>query len=69
MGLFDSLMSQADDLAGKVGISPDQVQSIANTIQAKVGNGSDQMAAIEETAREHGLPVDKVQELLGHIGQ
>jgi hypothetical protein len=68
MGLFDTLLSQADDLAGKVGITPDQVQSIASSIQSKIGDGSEQMAAVEQVAQEHGLPVEKVQELLGHAG-
>ena len=37
-------------------------------VQSKLGDGSSQLAAIEETAREHGLPVDKVQEIFAHAG-
>jgi hypothetical protein len=68
MSLFDSLTSKAEELAGKVGIPPDQVLSIASSIEAKTGDGSSQMAAIEAAAAEHGLPVEKIQELLGHAG-
>jgi hypothetical protein len=35
-------------------------------IEAKTGEGSDHVAAIEAAAAEHGLSVEKVQELLGH---
>lgn len=68
MGLFDVLVSQADDLAAKVGISPDQVQSIASAIQEKVASNPDQLAALEQVAKDHGLPVDTIQALLGHAG-
>jgi len=68
MGLFDNLVSQAEDIAGKAGISPDQVQSIASAIQAKVGDGSSQREALEAAAAAHGLPVAKIEEILGHAG-
>lgn len=68
MGLFDNLESQAEAIAGKAGISPDQVKAIGDTLQSQLGNGSDQMAALEATAQQHGIPVDKIQEVLGHAG-
>lgn len=68
MALFDVLLSQADDLAAKVGISPDQVQSIASAIQEKAAGNPDQVAALEQVAKDHGLPVDTIQALLGHAG-
>ncbi len=68
MGLFDVLESQAEEIASKAGIPPDQVKEISATLQSNLGDGSDQMAAIEKTAAAHGVPVDKIQELLGHAG-
>ena len=68
MDLFATLISQAEDIAGKAGIPADQVKSIGDMVQAKMGDGSSQMAALEETAREHGIPVEKVQEIFAHAG-
>ena len=68
MGLFDVLESQAEEIASKAGISPDQVKEISATLQSNIGDGSDQMTALEKTAAAHGVPVDKIQELLGHAG-
>jgi hypothetical protein len=68
MSLFDILTSNAEDLAGKVGIPSEQVLSIASMIEAKTGDGSSQIEAIEAAAAEHGLPVEKIQELVGHAG-
>jgi hypothetical protein len=68
MGFFDNLEGQAEAIAGKAGISPDQVQSISATIQAKLGDGGSQTEAIEAAAAAHGIPVEKIQEVLGHAG-
>jgi hypothetical protein len=68
MSLFDMLTNKAEELAGKVGIPPEQVLAIASTIEAKTGDGSSQLAAIEAAAAEHGLPVEKIQELMEHAG-
>lgn len=68
MGLFDNLESQAESIAAKAGISPDQVRSISSSLQSQLGDGSNQVAALESVAQQHGLPVDKIQEVLGHAG-
>ena len=68
MGLLDNLMNQANELGAKAGLTPDQVQSILAAIQSKIGSGSDQMTAIQQVAQEHGLPMDKIQALLGQGG-
>ena len=69
MGFFDSLESRAEEIAGKAGISPDQVQSISAGIKAKlVQAGASHLEAIEAVAVEHGIPVEKVQEVLSHCG-
>jgi hypothetical protein len=69
MSLFDILTNKAEELAGRVGIPPEQVLSIASAIEAKTGDGSSQVAAIEAAAAEHGLPVEKIQELMGHANE
>ncbi|HEU0161034.1 MAG TPA: hypothetical protein VFQ69_01400 [Rhizomicrobium sp.] len=66
--MLDKLMNQANELGARFGLTPDQVQAILAAIQSKIGNGSDQMTAIQQVAREQGLPVDKIQELLGQGG-
>ncbi len=66
MTLFDSLTNKAEELAGKVGIPPEQVLSIASSIEAKTGDGSSEIEAIEAAAAEHGLPVDTIKTLVGH---
>jgi hypothetical protein len=68
MDLFATLIRQAEDIAGKAGVSPDQVKSIGDMVQAKMGDGSSQLDALEAAAREHGLPVEKVQEIFAHAG-
>jgi hypothetical protein len=68
MGLFDEMESRCEEIAGKAGISPDQVQSMSAMLQSKLGDGSSQVEAIEAVAREHGVPVEKVQEVIGHCG-
>ena len=66
MGLLDDLMGKVDEVAAKVGLQPDQVQALTATLQSKLGDGTEQIAAIEQTAREHGVPVDTIQSLLAH---
>jgi hypothetical protein len=68
MGLFDTLENEAEAIGAKAGLSPQQVQSISATIQSKLGQGTSQRQALEADAAEHGLPVEKIEELLGHAG-
>jgi len=69
MGLFDELENRCEEIAGKVGIPPEQVQSLRASLEAKIAQqGMGHIEALEAVAREHGLPVDKIQELLSHCG-
>jgi hypothetical protein len=68
MGLFDELESRCEEIAGRAGIPPEQVRSMSSMLQQKMGDGTDHMEALEAVAREHGVPVDKVQEVLSHCG-
>ncbi len=54
-----------DNLAAKVGLSPDQMeQAVAALGQAHASDGDTLTTAAEQT----GLPKDKLQEIIGHIG-
>jgi len=69
MGLFDDLVGQAAGIAAKVGISPDQVSALTSTLQSKLADaGGDHLAALRATAEEHGVSVEKIQEILSHAG-
>jgi len=71
MSLFDGILNQVSDnasvqnLAAKVGLSHEQVeQAIAALGQAHAAPGDTVTTAAEQT----GLPQDKLQEIVGHIG-
>ncbi|HVU29349.1 MAG TPA: hypothetical protein VHE36_03020 [Sphingomicrobium sp.] len=70
MGILDSLLSQVSDsdvanLAAKVGLSPEHVQSAVHALAKFHPMDVD---TAEGAAAETGIPVDKVQEIMGHIG-
>jgi ATP phosphoribosyltransferase regulatory subunit HisZ len=71
MSLLNGILGQVSDnatvqnLAAKVGLSPEQVeQAVAALGQAHASEGDTVTTAAEQT----GLPQDKLQELVGHIG-
>ena len=71
MSLFNSILGQVSDtatvqnLAAKVGLSPEQVeQAVAALAQAHPAPGDTVSTAAEKT----GLPQDKLSEIVGHIG-
>jgi len=71
MSLLNGILSQVsdsatiDNLAAKVGLSPDQVeQAVAALGQAHAAPGDTVTTAAEKT----GLPQDKLSEIVGHIG-
>jgi hypothetical protein len=71
MSLLDGILSQVsgnasvEGLASRVGLSPDQVeQAIAALGQAHASDGDTVQTAAEQT----GLPEDKLQQILGHLG-
>jgi hypothetical protein len=69
MGMFDELESRCTEIAGKVGIPPETVQSMGASLQGKLNQeGMGKVEALEAVASEHGVPVDKVQEVLSHCG-
>jgi hypothetical protein len=71
MGILDSLLSEVSDnpevanLAAKVGLSPEHVQL---AIQALAKFHPMDVDTAEGAAAETGIPTDKLQEIIGHIG-
>jgi len=71
MGILDGLLGQLGDnpevanLAAKVGLSPEHVQT---AIQALAKFHPMDVDTAEGAAAETGLPTDKLQEIIGHIG-
>ena len=72
MGILDGLLGQlggdnADvaNLAAKVGLSPEHVES---AVQALAKFHPMDVDTAEGAAAETGLPVDKLQQIIGHIG-
>jgi ATP phosphoribosyltransferase regulatory subunit HisZ len=71
MSLLNGILSQVsesatvDNLAAKVGLSPEQVeQAVAALGQAHTSEDDTVTTAAQQT----GLPQDKLQEIVGHIG-
>jgi len=69
MGMFDNILGNLDDIAGKIGLPADKVQSLAEALQAKVAAGGDQLASLPEFARDHGVSLENVKGLLAHAGE
>ena len=71
MGILDGLLSQLGEnsdvanLAAKVGLSPEHVEA---AVQALAKFHPMDVDTAEGAAAETGLPVDKLQEIIGHIG-
>jgi len=71
MGILDGLLNQLSDnpdvtnLAAKVGLSPEHVQM---AVQALAKFHPMDVDTAEGAAAETGLPTDKLQEIIGHIG-
>lgn len=71
MGILDGILGQitgnADvaNLAAKVGLSPEHVESAVAAL-AKFHPAAGDTA--EAAAAHTGLPLDKIQEIMGHIG-
>jgi hypothetical protein len=69
MGLFDNIENNLDSIAGKVGLSSDQVREIANSVQANLtSSDGNPAAAVEAAAAQHGVPVAAIEEILNHGG-
>jgi hypothetical protein len=68
MSLFDNLLGNLDDIAGKLGLPADQVHAVVQSLQAKVAGGGNMLAALTQTAQEHGISLDSLKGLIGSAG-
>lgn len=71
MSIFDGILGQVTqnvdikNLAAKIGLSPEQVESAVGALaKAHPEPGDTAQGAASAT----GLPLDKLQEIIGHIG-
>ena len=65
MSMFDGLLGNIDEMAEKLGLPKDQVETMVQAVQAKMAGGSDMMSSVMSTAQEHGISLDSLQGLLG----
>ena len=71
MGILDGLLSQLGEnsdvanLAAKVGLSPEHVEA---AVQALAKFHPMDVDTAEGASAETGIPTDKLQEIIGHIG-
>jgi hypothetical protein len=68
MSIFDGLLGNLDELAGKLGLPTDQVQTMVQAVQEKMASGGDMMASLTQVAQEHGISMDSLQGMLGNVG-
>lgn len=77
MDILDGILSQAGDridleeLAGKVGLSAEQLRSGAGSIPSQLaGDGTDGPEEVAvEAANQTGLPLDRLEQLLPQLTQ
>ena len=71
MGILDGLLGQLGEntdvanLAAKVGLSPEHIET---AVKALAKFHPMDVDTAEGAAAETGIPVDKLQEIIGHIG-
>ena len=69
MSMFDNILGNLDDIAGKIGLPADKVQGFVEAAQARLAAGGDQLAGLTEVAREHGVSLDNVKAMLANAGE
>lgn len=70
MGILDGLLGNLgnlDEMAGKLGIPADKLQALTETLQSKLGEGVD-LSTLLQAAQDHGLSLDKLQDMLSGAG-
>lgn len=65
MGILDSLMSNVEGFAEKLGLPTDKAGALMSSLQEKLSGDGDKMQALHDLAAEHGVSVDKIKEMLG----
>jgi hypothetical protein len=67
MSIFDGILGNIEGMAEKFGIPADQLQSLVSAAQEKLANGGD-LSSLMQMAQDHGLSMDKLQEMMGGAG-
>jgi hypothetical protein len=65
MSIFDSLLGNVDDIAGKLGLPTDKAGDLINSLKDKLGGDGDKVQAVKDVADEHGVSVDQLKGALG----
>ena len=71
MSFLDSILGQlgnnptVDGIAAKVGLTPDQVEMAVQALGQQTQQPGD---TVQGAADQTGLPQDKLQQVLGHLG-
>lgn len=65
---LDGILAKLHEVAAKAGLSGEQVAAMAQTFGTKVSGGSDHASAIAETAQEHGISLEQLQDMLAGVG-
>ena len=65
MGILDGLLDNVDGVAEKLGLPADKAGSLVSSLQETLSGDGDKVQAVQDLAEEHGVSVDKIQEMLG----
>lgn len=65
MSIFDDILGNLDGMADKLGIPAEQLKSLAASAQEKLASGD--MSSLLQMAQDHGISLDKVQDLMGNM--
>jgi hypothetical protein len=75
MSLLDGILGQLgnvvniDELAGKIGMSADELKQGGESLFAKLSSGESPVAAVQSAAAETGVDASKLQELLPTLAE
>lgn len=69
--MFDNILGNlgnVDELAARVGVSPDQFQNLAQSLQGQVAGGASHADALQAMATQHGLSLESLQSVFAQGG-
>jgi len=69
--MFDGILGNLgnlDELAARVGVSPEQFQNLAQSLQGQVAAGTSHADALSAMASQHGLSLESLQGVFAEGG-
>ena len=75
MSMLDGILGQLggalnlDELAGKIGMTTDELKQGGEALFSKLSNGENPAEAVQQAAAESGVDASKLQELLPSIAE